>query len=110
MNILKQAIGCMLIAEAPLTQPRTIYDEAIEVEESRIFWIQLWKVSKMTWDYSELNPLPPVLSGTFRSMFLQFLRPLEHSSQITRNENKSIITQSSATHLLGNREGGDEYE
>lgn len=32
---------------------------------------------QMTWDYSELNLLSPILSGTFESMLRQVIRPLE---------------------------------
>jgi len=54
---------------------------------------------QMTWDYSELNPLSPVLSGTFESMFRQIVRPLEYLTQMETNKFTCNVTQASATSL-----------
>jgi len=80
-----------------------------DFETSLGAWHPQWEFSthvfarqalQMTWDYSELNPLSPVLTGTFTSMFRQVLRPLEHISHISKNKSKlSCVKQASATEL-----------
>jgi len=52
---------------------------------------------QMTWDYSELNPFSPILTGTWNSMHRQVLRVIENVSKL--NLASAIITQSSATSL-----------
>ena len=59
----------------------------------------------MKWDYAELNLFAEILTGTWRSMTRQIIRPLEHLSQKheRRGDLKSrpyaAVTQSSATNL-----------
>lgn len=58
----------------------------------------------MAWDYSELNLLSPILSGTWKSMFRQIKRTLSHLLQIStlKNKEKKLIpkvTYGSATSL-----------
>jgi putative DNA methylase len=53
----------------------------------------------MTWDYAELNPLSPVLSGTFESMLRQVLSVIETCSDNQTDSKLSKITQNSATDL-----------
>ncbi len=52
---------------------------------------------QMTWDYSELNPFSPILTGTFNSMHRQVLRVIEDASRV--NSAPATITQYSATSL-----------
>jgi len=52
---------------------------------------------QMTWDYSELNPFSPILTGTWESMHRQILRVIEDVSKV--NYIPAIIAQSSATSL-----------
>jgi len=56
---------------------------------------------QMTWDYSELNPFSPILTGTWESMSRQVQRPLKHLLQINKDELNKVVTvsQFSATSL-----------
>ena len=54
----------------------------------------------MSWDYGELNPFSPILTGTFDSMFRQVLKSLEHISLTAKNRSKiPCVKQASATDL-----------
>jgi adenine-specific DNA methylase len=54
---------------------------------------------QMTWDYSELNPFSPILTGTWQSMLRQIIRVIEHCSEnVFSNE---VITGKHETCLFG---------
>jgi adenine-specific DNA methylase len=53
----------------------------------------------MAWDYSELNPFSPILTGTWQSMLRQIIRVIEHCSEnVFSNE---VITGKHETCLFG---------
>jgi adenine-specific DNA methylase len=53
----------------------------------------------MAWDYAELVPLSPILTGTFESMFGQILEVLAHLTRIPPVEDLPQVQQGSATEL-----------
>jgi len=52
---------------------------------------------QMTWDYSELNPFSPILTGTWNSMHRQVLRAVEDVSRA--DSSPASVAQASATSL-----------
>ncbi len=96
-------------ARAAVSYLGLVISRMADFETSLGSWHPQWEFSthvfarqtlQMTWDYSELNPLSPVLTGTFDSMFRQVLRPLEHISHISKNRSLlSCVMQASVTEL-----------
>jgi len=111
----KQAHECIVAkgaeekyATAVATYLALVISRMSDFESTLAAWHPQWEFSthafarqtlQMTWDYSELNPLSPILSGTFESMFRQILRPLEYMTQIKDKLLTPTISQSSATFL-----------
>jgi len=72
-------------------------------------WHPQWEFSKhafvrqalqMTWDYSELNPFSPILTGTWQSMLRQIIRVIEYCSEkVFSNSNYGSCSFGSATSL-----------
>jgi len=54
---------------------------------------------QMTWDYSELNPFSPILTGTWQSMLRQVIRVIDHCSENIFS--KGLITGNHHSCLLG---------
>jgi adenine-specific DNA methylase len=54
---------------------------------------------QMTWDYSELNPFSPILTGTWQSMLRQVIRVIDHCSENIFS--KGLTTGNHHSCLLG---------
>lgn len=94
-------------AKAITTYLAIILDRIVDFENNLCRWHPQWEfipntfarqALPMGWDYSELNPLSPILTGTWKSMFRQILRNLHYLSQI-KTSNETFIKKGSATSL-----------
>jgi len=93
-------------AKVVITYLALVISRMSDFESNLVAWHPQWEFSKntfarqtlqMTWDYSELNLLSPILSGTWGSMHRQMLRVLGYifSPYLKR----SNVSQCSATSL-----------
>ncbi|MGB9588757.1 MAG: DUF1156 domain-containing protein, partial [Armatimonadota bacterium] len=94
-------------AKVVATYLALIVSRMTDFESGLVSWSPQWEFSKntfarqtlqMTWDYSELNLLSPILSGTWESMQRQVLRVIE--SLIDLPSKKTSVSQCSSTSLL----------
>ena len=78
-------------ARAVATYLALVVSRMTDFETALAAWHPQWEFSThifarqalpMNWDYSELNPLSPVLTGTWKSMFGQILGALAHLTAI----------------------------
>jgi putative DNA methylase len=93
-------------AKVVITYLALVISRMSDFESNLVAWHPQWEFSthtfarqalQMTWDYSELNLLSPILSGTWGSMHRQMLRVLEYIfSPYLKHSNAS---QCSATSL-----------
>jgi len=93
-------------AKVVITYLALVISRMSDFESNLVAWHPQWEFSthtfarqtlQMTWDYSELNLLSPILSGTWRSMHRQMLRVLGYIfSTYLKHSNAS---QCSATSL-----------
>jgi len=93
-------------AKVVMTYLALVISRMSDFESDLAAWHPQWEFSKntfarqtlqMTWDYSELNPLSPILSGTWESMHRQILRVLEQL--VSTYPGRVIVLQGSATSL-----------
>jgi putative DNA methylase len=85
-------------AKAVVTYLALVVSRMADFETALAAWHPQWEFSThifarqalpMNWDYSELNPLSPVLTGTWKSMFGQILGVLAHLTRILPVERDS---------------------
>ncbi|MGB9890449.1 MAG: hypothetical protein ACPLTQ_12405, partial [Anaerolineae bacterium] len=78
-------------ARAVATYLAMVISRMADFETALAAWHPQWEFSThifsrqalpMNWDYSELNPLSPVLTGTWKSMFGQVMDVLTHLTRI----------------------------
>jgi adenine-specific DNA methylase len=95
-------------AKAVVTYLALVISRMADFETAMAAWHPQWEFSThifarqalpMNWDYSELNPLAPVLTGTWKSMFGQILDALAHLTRIPPVEDLPQVKQGSATEL-----------
>jgi putative DNA methylase len=84
--------------KAVVTYLALVVSRMADFETALAAWHPQWEFSThifarqalpMNWDYSELNPLSPVLTGTWKSMFGQILGVLAHLTRILPVEGDS---------------------
>jgi len=82
-------------AKAVATYLALVVSRMADFETALAAWHPQWEFSThifarqalpMNWDYSELNPLSPVLTGTWKSMFGQILDVLAYLTSIPSGE------------------------
>jgi len=78
-------------ARAVATYLAIVVSRMTDFESSLAAWHPQWEFSThvfsrqalpMNWDYSELNLLSPILTGTWKSMFGQVIQTLDHLTRI----------------------------
>jgi len=93
-------------AKVVMTYLTLVISRMSDFESDLVAWHPQWEFSKntfarqtlqMTWDYSELNLLSPILSGTWESMHRQILRVLEYL--VGSYPEHATVLQCSATSL-----------
>ncbi|MGC8618722.1 MAG: DUF1156 domain-containing protein, partial [Thermoplasmata archaeon] len=93
-------------AKAVITYLALVISRMSDFESDLVAWHPQWEFSKntfarqtlqMTWDYSELNLLSPVLSGTWGSMHRQILKVIKFLVSLYSKE--TSVLQCSATLL-----------
>ncbi|CUT03203.1 DUF1156 domain-containing protein [Candidatus Kryptobacter tengchongensis] len=93
-------------AKAVVSYLALVVSRVSDFESVQGAWHPQWEFSthafarqalQMTWDYSELNPFSPILTGTWNSMHRQVLRVIEDVSKT--NTIPATVTQASATSL-----------
>jgi adenine-specific DNA methylase len=96
------------LAKAVVTYLALVISRMADFETAMAAWHPQWEFSThifarqalpMNWDYSELNPLAPVLTGTWKSMFGQIRDALAHLTRIPPVEDLPQVKQGSATEL-----------
>jgi putative DNA methylase len=95
-------------AKAVVTYLALVISRMADFETAMAAWHPQWEFSThifarqalpMNWDYSELNPLSYILTGTWKSMFGQILDVLAHLARIPPVEDLPQVQQGSATEL-----------
>jgi adenine-specific DNA methylase len=95
-------------AKAVVTYLALVISRMADFETAMAAWHPQWEFSThifarqalpMNWDYSELNPLSHILTGTWKSMFGQILDVLAHLTSIPPMEDLPQVQQGSATEL-----------
>jgi adenine-specific DNA methylase len=85
-------------AKAVVTYLALVISRMADFETAMAAWHPQWEFSThifarqalpMNWDYSELNPLSHILTGTWKSMFGQILDVLAHLTRIPPVEGDS---------------------
>jgi len=93
-------------AKVVMTYLTLVISRMSDFESDLVAWHPQWEFSthtfarqtlQMTWDYSELNLLSPILSGTWESMHRQILRVLEYL--VGSYPEHATVLQCSATSL-----------
>lgn len=96
-------------AKAVVTYLALVISRMADFETSLAAWHPQWEFSThvfsrqalpMNWDYSELNLLSPILTGTFNSMFGQVVGVLSLTALSESQTSGGVVTQGSATNLL----------